>query len=211
MFASSFSGHIMNLEEKRKAIEHGLMPFLTDEYLQRALQLWENNYASQPTFALQKFIGEVCTNKTLAAQRIKILQSVIRALSEPIPKAHAEIGDHSRDKTSAEELLIFMSLIDKLLAQCKNNDAVKVRLFMVEAIEKSAIPIFLQRTLRAWISQLYPLKDIAVDIHTRQQLVNTTYVALCEYYGPIEADSMLHTAMHHVSQAYPRQRVQQLL
>lgn len=72
------------LSEKRRAIYTGLSEYLHDDALLHATLVWESKYSSQPTFALQRFMSDICAVEArLRPQRGQILQSLVRALSTP--------------------------------------------------------------------------------------------------------------------------------
>lgn len=73
----------MEFNQKKTAIEQGLTPFLSGEPLAFALQIWETKYASEPTFALARFVNELRDSLTLSVPSVKLLQSLIRALTNP--------------------------------------------------------------------------------------------------------------------------------
>ena len=206
----------MDFAQKRNAIEMGLMPFLNDEYLHRALQIWEEKYSQQPTFALQRFIAELCNTAALHAQRSQILQSVIRSLTAPqeMPKVAAPAQVSSTKEmiaASAEVLACFSLLVETLINRCPEKDAIRLRLYLLENLPKLPVAPAVRRALHAWLSQLYTLNNIPLEVEAMRHLVNLTYIALCEYFGPIQADRLMHESVIRLETQHPEWPVRKLL
>lgn len=206
----------MDFAQKRSAIETGLMPFFSDEYLNRALQIWEEKYSQQPTFALQRFIAELCDTTTLAAQRVQILQSLIRSLTAPSEPRQAitnTTGENATNLQNAnpETLACFSLLMETLINRCAEKDAVRLRLYLLESLSGLSVAPAVRRSLHAWLSQLYTLKDIPLEEKTMRHLVNLCYIALCEYFGPVVADRQLHEAISKIETLHPQWGVRKLL
>lgn len=195
----------MTLAHKRQAISGALMPYLSEENLESALALWESKYASQPTFALQRFLSEFCTTATLSAQRSQILQSLIKALSgadgKPLARAGNRaglaqpvppVGAHQADPS----VTVFARLVENLLGLLAGDLGIKTRLYLLENLATLKLPIMVQRDLRAWLSQQYVIPATTrIEEDALRQMVNLAYVALCEYLGPVKTDSLLHEAI----------------
>ena len=79
----------LRFEEKRIAVEQGLMPFLDGERLLLALQIWEEKYSNEPIFGLTRFVNELCDSTALQVQRGKVLQALIQTLLSSSSPAQA--------------------------------------------------------------------------------------------------------------------------
>ncbi|MEC8569376.1 MAG: hypothetical protein VXY56_14035, partial [Pseudomonadota bacterium] len=58
----------LTIEQKKLAVEKGLAQFMPDTVLQRVLQYWESEYGNQPSFVLNRFLSEICTNDEMRLQ-----------------------------------------------------------------------------------------------------------------------------------------------
>ena len=71
----------LTIEQKRLAVEKGLAQFLPETVLQRVLKYWETEYGHQPSFVLNRFLNEICTNDELRQQRKEMLRQVLHEIS----------------------------------------------------------------------------------------------------------------------------------
>lgn len=209
----------MTPEQKRKAVEVALMPFIHGQTLAQALVLWDEKYAHKPTFALQHYLRELCSDIELAHMRSRMLQALVAAFSSlqdnrqeqhnaPIATATKSAANKNH---SSPELQMFMALVEQLINSAKGDNATRVRLYVLENIEKIPLPPNDRRALQSWLNQIEPLTGTTPTIHLMQQVINLTYVGLCEYLGPIKADQLLQQSVSAVQRAYPLLKVQSLL
>lgn len=209
----------MTPEQKHKAVEMALMPFLQGQTLAQALVLWDEKYAHKPTFALQHYLRELCSDIELAHMRSRMLQALVAAFSSLQDKrqehhvasaaATTKIAAHKNH--SSPELQMFMALVEQMINSAKSDNATRVRLYVLENVEKMALPPNDRRALQSWLNQIEPLTGTTPTIHLMQQVINLAYVGLCEYLGPIKADQLLQQSVSAVQRAYPLLKVQSLL
>ncbi len=195
----------MSIAQKKLAIEGALTPYLGEDHLLRALSIWEQKYAQQPTFALQRFINEFCDNATLMAQRSQILQSLIRALSgadgrpRDKPMATPEQATQPAAATAAKpdgSLECFTCLVEDVFSRTSGDMHIKIRIFLLENLPSMKLPATSQRALHAWLSQQYRIPaDIHIEEKALRHLINLSYICLCEFMGPVKADKLLHDAI----------------
>lgn len=184
----------MEFEQKKMAIEQGLIPFLSAGSLASALRLWEAKYAGEPTFALTRFISELGDSAALGAPHGKVLQSLIRALNHPPapPPVHrrAVPVPETRDDATRACTLLVDTLIDRL----PPDQGEGIRRYVIDHLDRLQQPAPVSNAVRAWLSRGQSLAmPIAETALTR--IVNLAYVALCESVGPTKADRALHEAV----------------
>lgn len=193
----------MTIAQKKIAIEGALTPYLSDDHLNRAIRIWEEKYAQQPTFALQRFINEFCDNATLMAQRSQILQSLIRALSgsdgRPLNRpmtTEASQPTPARATKDNGSIQCFSHLVEAVFSRTPGDMHIKIRLFLLENLPAMKLPPLSHRAIQAWLSQQYRIpEDIVLEEHAMRHIVNLVYVSLCEFMGPVKADRLLHDAV----------------
>ena len=83
----------LTIEQKRLAIEKGLSQFLPESVLQRALSYWEREYGHQPSFVLNRFLSEICSNDELRMQRKEMLRQVLYEISILEKQQHLKVKD----------------------------------------------------------------------------------------------------------------------
>ncbi len=198
----------MTIAQKKLAIEGALTPYLSDDNLMQALRIWEEKYALQPTFALQRFLNEFCDSATLKAQRSQILQSLIRALSgaDGKPLDASRRSERSTAATTAASAPVVAAsnaavqcctqLVEAVFARTPGDMHVKMRLFILQSLPGMKLPQMAQRAVHAWLSQQYRIPaDVSIEEKALRHLVNLAYISLCEFLGPVKADQILHEAV----------------
>lgn len=213
----------MTIAEKKLAIEGALTPYLSDDNLMQALRIWEEKYALQPTFALQRFLNEFCDSATLKAQRSQILQSLIRALSgadgKPLDGRRRE-AVAARPATAAAAPVAASNtavqcctqLVEEVFRRTPGDMHVKMRLFMLQSLPSMKLPQMTQRAVHAWLSQQYRIPaDVNIEEKALRHLVNLAYISLCEFLGPVKADQILHEAVVSTERSVQDFPVRQLL
>ncbi len=205
----------MEFEQKKMAIEQGLMPFLSGESLGSAMQLWKTKYSGDPTFALVRFVNELCESTTLTAPSTKVLQSLIRALNKSPDPMLARRDQATRIPEirgiQNDAIRACFLLVDTLMERLPLDKGAGVRQYMLDHLNRLQQPEPVLNAIRAWLSQRQIIVlPITEKVLTR--VINLTYVALCEYEGPTKADRALHEAVQIVEKAtvdseFPVQRL----
>jgi len=197
------------------------MPFIQGKTLVNALILWDKKYSHQPTFALQHYLRELCSDLELAHMRSRMLQALVsafsslqddrqgRAAADYAAKHQSANGNHKT--TSSPILLMFMALVEQLIDAPGGDASTRVRLYVLDNLSK--IPLVTQErwAFHAWLNQMTPLTGTTPNITTMQQVINLAYVALCEYLGPVKADLLLQNTVAAVQKKHPSTNVTSLL
>ena len=68
--------NVLSTELKRQVIEIGLLSFLHGERLERALSYWEQHYCFEPSYALNRFLNDICQSDDLKPMRRNMLKSL---------------------------------------------------------------------------------------------------------------------------------------
>lgn len=212
----------MNPSQKRKAVEEALMPFIHGKTLANALILWDEKYAHKPTFALQHYLRELCSDLEIAHMRSRMLQALVSAFSSlqddrqsraPTSYSPRSItpATHANKTTSSPTLLMFMDLVEQLIDAPGGDVSTRIRLYVLENLEK--IPLLTQErwAFQGWLNQMTPLTGTTPNINTMQQVINLAYVGLCEFLGPIRADQFLQNTVSEVQKMHPTTNVNGLL
>lgn len=205
----------MDIHLRRRAILTGLRPFLQDDELQAALVLWQQDYASQPVFALSGLVAQCCTRPELKPQRGSMLRALIAALALPSDQLLPDLAVSSQGMTQQskaqskaqatgpdEMTRAFMQLIYALLAVSDPALQALIRQRLQASLESLGLPRLHKQAMWAWLSgqggaagqagslgQAYGLKPL-------QALINQAYVVMCEQLGPVKADHHLASAVN---------------
>jgi len=211
----------VNPSQKRKAVEEALVPFIHGKTLANALILWDEKYAHQPTFALQHYLRELCSDLEIAHMRSRMLQSLVSTFSSMQDGRHNRTPEHQPIKpntahaapktASSPILLMFMALVEQLIDAPGGDVSTRIRLYVLENLTKISLPTHERWAFHGWLNQMAPLTGTTPNINTMQQVLNLAYVALCEYLGPIKADQILQNTVSTVQQQHPTTQVNSLL
>ena len=199
----------MDLTLRRKAIFTGMRPYFDDYELLQAIKLWQAEYAQKPKFALSVFVARCCSSPQLKAQRSEILGAIFSALDLPESKLladplivlkHSESLTNADDFTADDKTKVFTALMQQILLKFNRQDQMLVSNYLIAHLAKINTDERRKMHLRAWISQ--PGSELTIktlqanySLDILQQLINISYVAMCEYTGPVKADQFLSQAI----------------
>ena len=198
----------MELLLRRRAIFTGMRPYFDDHELLEAINLWQAEYAQKPKFALSVFVARCCNTPQLKAQRATILGAIFSALDFPENKLLSdplEVLKHSRSAAAAHQHMaddktkVFSELLTHILLKFNEHDQRLIRDYLVAHLPKIKTDERRSMHLRVWLSQQADNLQINslqanYSIEILQQLINVSYVAMCEYVGPVKADQFLAQA-----------------
>lgn len=206
----------MSLENRRRAVYTALIEHLDGDDLWEALVLWEDVHAGSAAFSTQKFLSDILTTPALRAQRVRILQSLVRTQSLPaaslLPDPREQLlayrlrqgkvvstAANSRDTTVAA----CAGLIARVLAGLDGNNRLRMRLWILDNIERTRLPATVRHAVRQWLSDQGRLTLMAAEPEHLRLLVNLAYIGLCEFIGPVAADAALNRAVQQLGQEEP--------
>lgn len=202
------------LIKKKRAIYTGLYPYLESDNLVRAMILWEQKYADNPSFAVQHFINDICLGNDLKSLRRDMLLNLVKTLVLPdeelMPDPSMRIAMYRREHKIAEsteytsrELVVFQKLVIALMEQISVDIRVSIKDYVLDNLAKSKIDSSIKRQLQLWLSkQVSAMKVAAPDIDDLRKVINFFYVGFCEYAGPVETDRILGKAVAKVTDNY---------
>ena len=149
-----------SVEFRRRAVYTALIQHLSDDTLWEALALWEDNYSTDANFSTQRFLSDILGTPALRTKRVRLLQSLVRALSSPasalLPDPREPLlvyrlrhGKTSAVTTSRDPLVVACStLLARLLQALDENNRLRMRLFMRDQLERSRIDVDLPGDFR---------------------------------------------------------------
>lgn len=214
----------MDIHLRRRAILTGLRPFLDDHELHAALTLWQQDYASQPVFALSGLVAQCCTRPELKRQRSQILRALIAAMALPhdqllpdnaaLYSGASSVSSATLSNSPAKPQLAgaddktrsFMALMENLLASCEPELQAAMRQHLQASLDSLGLARAQKNALWAWISGQGAAQDEAhgkraelgqaYALKPLQALINQAYVVMCEHLGPVKADQHLSRAVN---------------
>ncbi|MFZ5755392.1 MAG: hypothetical protein ACOY3X_00645 [Pseudomonadota bacterium] len=206
----------MSLENRRRAVYTALIEFLNEDALWEALTLWEDNYSADAAFSVQKFLSEILDTPALRAQRVRILQTMVKMLSAPpaslLPDPREQLlvhrmrrGKAASSAANSRDPVVgaCASLLHRILRGLDTDTRLKMRLFLLERLERSGIPLATRTAVQAWLSEQTRLTLGGAGPGEMQRLLNLAYMGLCEYIGPVAADAALSRALKQLGEEEP--------
>lgn len=191
---------VMDLILRRRAIYTGLRPYFDDASLLEAIHLWQIKYSDKPKFAFAEFLSECCQDKALRAQRTNILSSIFKALDLPehalLPDPFTIGLDDLADQSPTEKIcddttILFVHFLDNLLKSLSEKDALYVRIHILNQFPSLRLDELRKAYFRDWLNHKLPKLPVSYDLAAMRQLINFSYVAMCELMGPVKADQLL--------------------
>jgi hypothetical protein len=201
-----------SLEYRRRAVYTALIQHLDGDELWEALALWEDNYAASANFSAQRFLSDVLNTPELRGKRVRVFQGLIRMLASPAsdllpdPREQLLVYRMRRGKTSAvtssrdPAVVACSSLLARILRGLDENNRLRMRLFILDQLEKSGIDVAMRAAVRTWLSDQTRLALDTATIGDLRRLINLAYIGLCEYVGPVAADAALNKAFRGISE-----------
>ena len=205
----------LTIEQKRLAIEKGLSQFLPESVLQRALSYWEREYGHQPSFVLNRFLSEVCSNDELRMQRKEMLRQVLYEISILEKQQHLKVKDKKVSTTQPSIQInennnaLFQVFHDFVMAVLKGV----VRDDYLEFVEEIQKSMKKHRLLAGYFyllgAEQESLKQISQQHYA--DMLTMLYAIYCDFYGPNKADQLYAAIRQEIKQNYTEVNLASLL
>ena len=205
------NNEILNLTQRRQAIERGLQQYFNGAMLERVLGHWEQQYSAKPAFVLNRFLSEICTTEELRYYRKDMLRQVLHELSEMEKNERMNGAEQKKEAESVDEL-VSVELIDAFSQFIG---------YVLQAISAKDMADF-EQEVRQQIMQLGIALDahdslgssefaLAVPLTQYADIITAVYEVFCEFYGPMRADQVYAQTKLKVKTSFPEVDLNQLL
>lgn len=215
----------MDIAQKKLVIQQVLSSYLQGESLTEAVIIWELKYSRQPAFAFQGFLSEICNTPALTAQRSRMLQSLLRALTgedgkllkEPraVPTAIADsVAEPSpvmrkpviRDRLSAQEeeaLAGCVQLVNTVFSRTPSDMNARMRELLLEKLPALDLSLPAETAIKAWLSEgAAGPENVFIAEGALREIVHLVHVGLCEFLSRGRADQLLKEALQQTESYY---------
>ena len=202
----------LSIEQKRRAVEKGLAQFLPDTVLQRVLQYWESEYGHQPSFVLNRFLSEICTNDDLRLQRKEMLRQVLHEISVVEKQERLKVKTDKQvmaAETNPETLDLFQVFHDFVMGVLKGVSQPDYLDFVEEIQGKMKKHRLLAGYWYIAGLEKQCLMQMPKEVYA--VMITTLYAIYCSFYGPGKADQLYAQIKHEIKQHYPAVDLSQLL
>lgn len=205
------STEVLNLMQRRQAIERGLQQYFDGTMLERVLGHWEQQYSEKPAFVLNHFLSEICTTEELRYYRKDMLRQVLYELSE-LEKQELMQGRQSKKQERAEEVLIsgeitdaFSQFLAYVLQAVSAKDLDDFEQEIKQHLAGNEVAIGLNERISA------PEFAVQLPVSSYASIITAVYEIFCEFYGPMRADQVYAQTRLKIKTQFPEVDLHQLL
>lgn len=196
---------------RRRAIYFGLCEMLPPEVALKAVKIWQSEFSDKPVYALQPFITRLGSEFNFDIPRNVIQRTLINALNvdiselPPDPLKNEDI-DRPYLIATRETARVFSMLVTSAIRIAESQDAttnLNIKNAFSEGIKSLGFrPQYHDQLMSLFLA---PVKEVLIEdltVAQLQDIVHLLYVQMCEYLGPISADSIMSEAVR-LTEALP--------
>jgi Flp pilus assembly CpaF family ATPase len=190
----------MDLILKRRAVYTGLRPYLSNEELVTALNLWQVEFSDKPKFAFTAFLAVITNSEALRKKRTRILSSLLRAmelsevdlLADPYDEKGKQYQFATEDLIAEDQATeVFITFFEKLQEKVGEKNALGMRAYIIQNVKKLNLNTRNSKQLTDWIDDKATILNGQYNLNNLRQVINLAYVAMCQLIGPVKADQLL--------------------
>ncbi|WP_180128637.1 MULTISPECIES: hypothetical protein [unclassified Acinetobacter] len=204
------STELLNLAQRREALEKGLQQFIHGTLLDSALRHWEQQYSMKPSFVLNRFLNDICTTEELRFYRKDMLKQVLYELST-LEKQELLRGEKTQEQEQEDELIAetiseaFLGFIESVMLTMKSTDQADFTQDVIEQLEEIGLAIAANAQINsASFVEFLPFTSYA-------KVLTSIYEVYCDFYGPMRADQVYAQTKLKIKANYPEVDLHQLL
>lgn len=204
------STELLNLAQRREALEKGLQHFIHGTLLDSALRHWEQQYSMKPSFVLNRFLNDICTTEELRFYRKDMLKQVLYELST-LEKQELLRGKKPQEQEQDDELIAetisdaFLGFIESVMLTVKSTDQADFTQDVIEQLEEIGLAIAANAQINtASFVEFLPLTSYA-------KVLTSIYEVYCDFYGPMRADQVYAQTKLKIKANYPEVDLHQLV
>ena len=204
------STELLNLAQRREALEKGLQQFIHGTLLDSALRHWEQQYSMKPSFVLNRFLNDICTTEELRFYRKDMLKQVLYELST-LEKQELLRAEKPQEQVQEDELIAetiseaFLGFIESVMLTVKSTDQADFTQDVIQQLEEIGLAIAANAQINsASFVEFLPLTSYA-------KVLASIYEVYCDFYGPMRADQVYAQIKLKIKANYPEVDLHQLL
>ncbi|WP_180177127.1 MULTISPECIES: hypothetical protein [unclassified Acinetobacter] len=204
------STELLNLAQRREALEKGLQHFIHGTLLDSALRHWEQQYSMKPSFVLNRFLNDICTTEELRFYRKDMLKQVLYELST-LEKQELLRGEKPQEQEQDDEPIAetisdaFLGFIESVMLTVKSTDQADFTQDVIEQLEEIGLAIAANAQINtASFVEFLPLTSYA-------KVLTSIYEVYCDFYGPMRADQVYAQTKLKIKANYPEVDLHQLV
>lgn len=205
------STEILNLMQRRQAIERGLQQYFNGTMMERVLMHWEQSYSEKPAFVLNRFLSDICTTEELRNYRKEMLKQVLFELSA-LEKQELLSGSQKIAESTDERGLVSIQMMDafrQFIAHVLNVVPTKDLIDFADEVKSQ-----LARSGLAIEKNVAIESEVFVSIlpvARYASIMTVIYEIFCEFYGPMRADQVFAQTKNTIKMQFPEVDLHQFL
>lgn len=202
------NAEVLNLEQRRQAIQRGLQHYFQEPHLEQIVGYWEQEYSGQSAFVLNRFLSEICTTEELKQNRKDMLKQVLHELT--ILEKSEWIESEDTEAVSLNQKAQYQAYIEfgeSVLDQVKLEDQKDFYRELAQQLVQDRI--LFQETIQKLQKSADLLSYVSSKLYA--QAITSLYQVFCDFYGPQRSDQVYAQAKNLIKQKYPKANLQQLL
>jgi hypothetical protein len=205
----------MKLVYKRRAIYTVLAEVISEQQLLDVMWHWQDFYSEKSQFELNHFLSDCKNIPEIANSRSILYRKIIallvtenkEILADPLPLMLAyqqdkNVFDNVPTVNNENWSEVFTTVMTELFSQLRSDTQHSVSRYVAQHLTKLKLPQSLAYSFHVWTDQRHLIVTHEANRAQLKQLLNLTYIAICEFIGPVKADQFLSDAIKKSHVAY---------
>ncbi len=187
---------------RRRIINTSLKGLLTSTEILQAIDIWEKNFYSSPSFRIPSFISKAQEGLNFSDEiKRDLLKRLSKSLASPLESL--EPDPFKKQEVLKEKLVgkyvIFDFLLSKLLANLKKPDIKMLQDNLLASIPKTNLSIIAKQSLSKWCTSITTndIEKITSNLKPTEmsEVLDLLYDFFCEALGPVKTDQIFAEAI----------------
>lgn len=199
------SAEVLNLEQRKQAIQRGLQQYFHGSHLEQIVGYWEQEYSEQPAFVLNRFLSEICTTEELKQNRKDMLKQVLHELT--LVEKGELLQAKKVETVSLNQMAqyqAYQDFTDNVIVQVQASDRKDFLMELAQQLVKDQV--LMQASLQPGMDLLSRVPSKLYD-----KAITSLYQVFCDFYGPLRSDQIYAQAKNLVKQKHPEADLHYLL
>lgn len=202
------NAEVLNLEQRRQAIQRGLQHYFQGPHLEQIVGYWEQEYSEQPAFVLNRFLSEICTTEELKQNRKDMLKQVLHELTILEKSQWTQSEDtQAVPLNQTAQYHAYMAFAESVLAYVQLEDQKNFCMELGQQLVRDQI--LFQESSQKLQKSMDLLSYVSSKFYAKA--ITSLYQVFCDFYGPQRSDQVYAQAKNLIKQKYPEANLQQLL
>ena len=199
------------ISRRRRAIYGALLECMSEQNAREGTLLWQQEFSTNPLYALQPFFTRLIERVGIEISRAVLQRKVLHWLNLDVTQLPDDPLDANQVTSRAvasnvnAAYRVFVSFMEYLMGEFNRDDAeieLKIKMYMFDHLHKIGLNNESFNDLKKWLTENskgnFVVRDLSID--NMKNIFHLSYVAACEYLGPVETDSAVFRSVRMVEQ-----------